>query len=652
MRPLPSALPSAAATEIDSVLASLPEHRRAEFTLRVERWWDDLHSAVAQVYPQPDEVAGAALLVAARAFAARPDDLHELDARRILRPDWFQDPAMIGYAAYTERFTEPGAGLLGVADKVSHLRDLGVRYLHLMPLLQPRPDPNDGGYAVADYRSIRPDLGTTDDLRELTTRLRRHDISVCIDLVLNHVAREHEWAARARAGEQRYRDYFLVFPDRTEPDRYEATLPEVFPDFAPGNFTHDPDLDGWVWTTFNDYQWDLNWANPDVLVEMLDVICYLANLGVEVLRLDAIAFIVKRLGTNCQNQPEVHAITQALRTIARIACPAVIFKAEAIVGPDDLITYLGVREHHGKVSDMAYHNALMVHLWSMLASRDASLATQAMQRFPTIPSSATWISYVRCHDDIGWAIDDRDADAIGLSGHGHRGFLSDFYAGDFAGSFADGLVFQYNPATGDRRISGTTASLAGLEEAEARDDDVEADLAVKRILLSYAVIMGFGGIPMIWSGDEVATLNDSDWADDPAHAADNRWAHRPRMDWDRVHSVIGALTDTPERRVWAGLRRMAAIRAGLAHLHGRHESRVVKAPDPGVFAVVQHNPIGTFLALHNVTERTAFIPPGWIREQGLDPADMIDRLGVGQIQTDDPVTLAGYQSMWLTGPAT
>ena len=272
---------------------------------------------------------------------------------------------MLGYACYTERFADT---LAGIPSRLPYLRDLGVTYLHLMPLLQPREGDNDGGYAVQDYRTVRADLGDVDDLRELTRTLRGHGVSLVLDLVLNHVAREHEWARRARAGEPRYRDYFHVFADREMPNAYESTLPEVFPDFAPGNFTWDADLDAWVWTTFNEWQWDLNWANPDVLVELADVVLYLANLGVEVLRLDAIAFTWKRLGTNCQNQPEVHAVTQALRTVARIAAPALAFKAEAIVGPRDLVQYLGQGRHAGRVSDLAYHNSLMVQVWSMLAT--------------------------------------------------------------------------------------------------------------------------------------------------------------------------------------------------------------------------------------------------------------------------------------------
>ena len=457
-------------------------------------------------------------------------DLKRLDLERILEPDWFQHPRTLGDPAYADRFA---GDLRGVGQHVDYLGQLGVTYLHLMPLLEPRPAPNDGGYAVADYRTVRRDLGTVDDLRELATLLRRNGISLCLDLVLNHVAREHAWAAAAWAGDDTFRRYFHVFPDRVMPDEYERTLPEVFPDFAPGNFTWDPDLDGWVWTTFNSWQWDVDWSNPDVMCEYADLILFLANLGVEVIRLDAIAFIWKRLGTTSQNQPEVHAITQVLRTIARIACPAVVFKAEAIVAPTHVVQYLGVGARYGKVSELAYHNSLMVQIWSMLASRDVRLSVHVLRAISDVPSTTAWITYVRCHDDIGWAIDDADAAAVYLSGWSHRRFLSDFYSGDYWQSPARGLVFQDNEVTGDRRISGMTASLAGLDAAIEAADEAAIQTAIDRILLVHAIVLGWGGVPVIWMGDELALRNDPDWAADPAHAADNRWVHRPRMPWER-----------------------------------------------------------------------------------------------------------------------
>ncbi len=645
---LPSGLPDANVLAVEETLRALPAHRRQTFWLRTQRWWDDLIEGLG-VYADPAAVAGRMLELAATAYAGRAPDLHDLDERRLLTPDWFQRPAMVGYAAYAERFAAPGTGLVGVGERVGHLRDLGVTYLHLMPLLAPRPPPNDGGYAVQDYRSVRPDLGTVQDLRDLAGTLRAHGISLCLDLVLNHVAHEHEWAQAARQGDQRYRDYFYLYPDRIEPERYEATLPEVFPDFAPGNFTWDDDASGWVWTTFNDYQWDLNWANPDVFAEMADVVLHLANLGVEVLRLDAIAFIWKRMGTNCQNQPEVHQLTQALRTVARIAAPALVFKAEAIVGPGDLVHYLGRGVHHGKVSDLAYHNGLMVQIWSMLASRDVTLAAHALAQIPQIPSSTAWITYLRCHDDIGWAIDDRDAAAVQLNGHEHRRFLSRFYAQGFEGSFADGMVFQHNVATGDMRVSGSAASLAGVGAALRADDAGRLDDAIGRVLVGHALVLGWGGLPVMWSGDEIAALNDPDWDVVAEHLGDNRWAHRPALDWSVV-DTLAQHPDSPAARVCRGLVAMIRARAALPHLHAGVAAHAVPTTAPAVLGVVRLHPVGPMVGLYNMSEYPQYVPTWWVAAQGLEPGGMVDHLSdvTPTVTAHGDLTLSAYQAMWLT----
>jgi amylosucrase len=489
------------------------------FTARLHRYFGDLTAGLADVYTVEPlmQTLERLLEIMLLHHRQRSPDLKRLDLTRTLAPDWFERPEMIAYVCYVERFA---GNLHGVLDKIDYLEGMGVKYLHLMPFLQPRPAPHDGGYAVADFRKVRSDLGTMDDLETLTSALHERGISLCCDLVLNHVAREHEWAVNARAGNPTFQRYFMMFPDRKIPDQYEQTLPEVFPDFAPGNFTWDDTSSTWVWTTFNSWQWDLNWANSDVFLEFADLILWLANKGIDIFRLDAIAFIWKRMGTNCQNLPEVHAITQALRAVARIVAPAVIFKAEAIVSPNDLIAYLGQREHYGKVSDTAYHNSLMVQIWSSLASRDTRLMTHALQAFPEKPGTTAWDTYLRCHDDIGWAIDDDDARDVGLSGEGHRRFLSDFYAGIFPGSFARGVVFQENKRTGDRRISGSGASLAGLEIALEEDNELHAQLALERLLMGHALVLGFGGVPLLYMGDEIAMLNDPGYLKEPEHAMD------------------------------------------------------------------------------------------------------------------------------------
>jgi amylosucrase len=446
-------------------LAELTPLERDIFRARLELHWPDALRPLRRLYGDRldfDECCRHLLAIVAAGYVARPAELRLLDQRRQSRPDWFQQPDMLGYVAYADRFA---GNVRGVAECIPYLTELGVTYLHLMPLLAPRDGPNDGGYAVADYRAVNPALGTMADLAEVAARLRAEGISLCIDLVCNHTAKEHEWARRAAAGDPAYQAYYLMYPDRTQPDAFERTLPEVFPDFAPGNFTWYGDFNRWVWTTFNEYQWDLNYGNPAVLAEMLDIILFLANQGVEVLRLDAVAFMWKRLGTDSQNQPEAHAILQAWRALSRIAAPGLLLKAEAIVSPPKLIPYLGRGEATNKECELAYHNVFMVLLWSALAEGRVALLTRALQNMPPIPSGAAWITYVRCHDDIGWAVTDEDAAEVGLSGSGHRAFLSDFYSGRFAGSFARGATFQFNPKTNDRRISGSCASLAGLERA-------------------------------------------------------------------------------------------------------------------------------------------------------------------------------------------
>ena len=625
-------------------LDGLSPERQEMFAERLERWWPDLHDALAGLHGgAATELATGLVDLAAQAFRDRPESLHRRDLQRMLRPDWLQQPSMLGYAAYTERFA---GDLRGVVEEIPYLRDLGVTYLHLMPLLQPREGDNDGGYAVADYRAVRPDLGTMDDLESLASALHADGISLVLDLVLNHVAREHDWAARARAGEPAYREYFHVFPDRTLPDAYELTLPEVFPDFAPGSFTWDDELDGWVWTTFNEWQWDLNWSNPAVLREFASIILELANRGVDVFRLDAIAFMWKRLGTDCQGQPEVHAITQALRAVTRIACPAVAFKAEAIVAPSKLLAYLGQGRYTGKVSDLAYHNSLMVQVWSMLASKDVRLAAHALSHLPTKPTSSTWLTYLRCHDDIGWAIQDEDAVAVGVDGHAHRRFLTRWYAGQFPGSNADGLVFQYNPATDDGRTSGSAASLVGLATAGS---DEERDLAARALRLAHAVVLGWGGIPVIWSGDELGQPNDPHWADEPGHEDDNRWAHRPRLDRER-HDARHDPTTTAGR-VFEDLKGLIRTRASLPHLHASIESGIGPIDDPGVLVTVREHPLGTFVALHNVTPTWRMWPGHRAHGYGVDASR--DEL-TGQPLTwgeDGNVWLEPYAVVWLTAEA-
>jgi amylosucrase len=567
---------------------------------RLEQHHLDIFEPLELLYGEASDVAAVArtcVQLVVDAAVERPDPLRLLDRRREIDPAWFQRSRVVGYVCYANRF----AGTLdGVRHRLDYLGELGVTYLHLMPVLQPREGPNDGGYAVADYRSVDARLGAMDDLEALAGDLHARGMSLCIDLVLNHTAAEHPWAQATLRGDPTYGAFYRVYPDRTMPDRFEKTLPEVFPDTSPGSFTHVEGL-GWVWTTFESFQWDLDWGNPDVFAAMLDTMLYLANRGIDVLRLDAAPFLWKREGTDCQNQPEVHLLLQALRALVTVAAPAVAFKVEAIVSPDQLVTYLGAHAGIRPEGDIAYNNQLMVLLWSSLAARDGRLATIALRRMRDIPPDTAWVTYVRCHDDIGWAVSDEDARSLGMDPTAHRAFLSAFFSGAHPGSFARGAVFQHNPRTGDRRISGTASALCGLDAARESGDGEQVTVAVRRLLLLYSVVYAYGGIPLLYMGDEIGLPNDARWADDPLHAADNRWMHRPPMDWTaaaRRHDVASI-----EGRLFAGFQEMARTRASLLALRSGTVTQLVDTGNPHVLAYARRHPRGvTFLGLANFSD--------------------------------------------------
>ncbi len=572
------------------------------FLARLDRWFADVHVPLAALYPDPDGLAAELVGVALRAAADRPAGLRDTDRRREIDPRWYQHQRMVGYVAYTDRF----AGTLDrVPDRLDHLAELGITYLHLMPLLAPREGENDGGYAVADYRAVDPRLGTMDDLSALGDALRERGMSLCVDLVLNHTAREHRWARGWLAGDPEFDGFYLSFPDRTMPDAHEATIVDVFPDRAPGSFTRVPGK-GWVWTTFFGYQWDLDYTNPRVLAAMIGEILFLANRGVEIFRMDAVPFMGKRLGTTCMNQPEVHDIVQALHATVKLAAPATVFKAEAIVAPDDLVAYLGGHERYRPECELAYHNQLMVMLWSSLATKDARLATASLRRLRPIPDETSWATYVRCHDDIGWAVSETDARAVGYDPYAHRGFLNAFFAGEFPTSYARGARFQHNPETGDARISGSAASLCGISDARDRDDAHALEQGIRRLVLLHAVTFAWGGVPLLYMGDELAQGNDTSYLDDPSRAGDNRWMHRPRL--DEVAVARRHDPATVEGRVFGWMKALAAARAEQPALPAAGQAAVLDVDSPHVLAWHRRHPrSGHFVGMVNVAEHAVSI---------------------------------------------
>ena len=440
---------------------------------------------------------------------------------------------------------------------------------------------------------------------------------------------------------------YLIYPDRTEPDAYERTLPEVFPDSAPGNFTEVPEL-GWVWTTFHDYQWDLNYANPAVFRAMLGTMLALANRGIDVLRLDAAPFLWKRMGTDCQNQPEAHLLVQAFRALTRLAAPGLLLKAEAIVSPDMLVQYLGGHDRYRPECDLAYDNQLMVMLWSTLASRDVRLAEQALSRRRPAPEPTAWASYLRCHDDIGWAVSDADAAAVGLDGFSHRRFLNDFYAGHFPGSFARGALFQENPVTGDARISGTAASLCGIQAALAAGHQDELSLAIRRLESMYAVAFSFGGIPLIYMGDELAMRNDSHWHEDPAHGEDNRWLHRPVMDW--AQAARRSDPDSVEGRVFAAIRALITARRALLALRSGGDTKILPTQNRHVLAYRRTHPRSApFLSVTNFSDYPQAVDARLAGRARLDEPRLVHATTGETVLAAGRIELPPWSFAWLTG---
>ena len=603
---------------------------------RFDRWSEDLWAGLEVVY-DAHKVLPQVIDQIARIHKARSAELRKRDNQRILQPDWFQDPNAIGYVCYTDLFA---GDLQGIRNRIEYLKNLGVTYLHLMPLLNPRPGNSDGGYAVMDYKSVRPDLGTMKDLAELASDLHEAGISLTLDLVLNHVAKEHEWALKARNGEAKYQDYFYAFDDRKIPDQYEKSLPEIFPTFAPGNFTYYEDMGKYVWTTFNEFQWDVNWSNPNLFLEYVDIIGFLANQGTDCVRLDAIAFIWKRMGTNCQNQPEVHSITQALRSISKIVTPSLIYKAEAIVGPQDVVHYLGQGKHAGKVSDLAYHNSLMVQIWSALASRDGRLLHTALSRFAPVPTTSAWATYLRCHDDIGWAIDDADAAAAGINGGAHRNFCADFYGNEFVGTFARGVHFQSNPLTGDRRTSGSAGSLIGIQRAIENKDAADLNTAINRLICAYAMVFGFGGIPLLYMGDELAMLNDESYKLDPAKADDNRWIHRPKMDWDLATRAANG--EGVAGRVFAGIGNLIRARKNLNSIHASVTAETEVKNDGALLLIRRKHAAGILTEIYNLTEKTQYLDTF-----GVAFGDRTEAISGRKMHFAGQVAVPPYAAWWI-----
>lgn len=568
-------------------------------------------------------------------YSERPAALKALDKKRAINPTWFQSQKMVGGVCYVDLYAK---NLSGIRAQIPYFKSLGLTYLHLMPLFKAPLKNNDGGYAVSSYREVNPQLGSMADLNALSEELREAGISLVLDFIFNHTANEHEWAQKCLAGDKDFVDFYLIYPDRKLPDLYEKSVREIFPEEHAGAFSQLTD-GRWVWTTFHSYQWDLNYANPNVFLAMACEMLFIANQGAEILRMDAVAFLWKKLGTDCENLPEVHTLIQAFNSVARIAAPSLLFKSEAIVHPDDVIKYISQRE-----CQLSYNPLQMALLWSTLATREVNLLNQALSQRNTIDADCSWVNYVRSHDDIGWTFSDEDAEQFAINGYMHREFLNDFYLNRFPGSFAQGVPFQENLKNGDCRVSGTTASLVGMGQDDA--------FAIPRILAMYNIVMSTGGIPLIYLGDEIGVLNDLSYLKDKNKSADSRWVHRVARNkvlYEQVSAEKSTTSkpttskSTPAAQLFKGLRHLIGLRKKTKALAGG-ALQTFATHNPSVLAFVRQHESERICVLASFSELPQIIN---VAHTPLANSVMLDLVSNQNIAIKQNLSLAPYQYLWL-----
>lgn len=525
--------------------------KTAEYTKRFDERYDELKWLYCELYNNNMEAFDWLCDSLYGYYQERNADLKKLDRSRVKNPDWYKQNDLLGMMMYTNAF----AGTLkGVKEKLPYVKSCGVNYLHFMPLLESPKGRDDGGYAVADFRKVKPELGTMEDLEDLTAECHRQGISCCLDFVMNHTSEDHEWARAARNGDPVARSRYFFYDDWFVPNIYEETVPEVFPTTAPGNFTWINDCNQVVMTTFYPYQWDLNYANPMVFNDMVGNMLYMANRGIDVIRLDAVPYIWKQIGTNCRNLPQVHTLVRMMRIISEIVCPGVLLLGEVVMEASKVVPYFGTVDK--PECHMLYNVTTMASTWNTIATKNVGLLKRQMDQVCALPKDYVFLNYLRCHDDIGWGLDYDWLAQFGIDEVAHKKFLNDYFTGKGYNSDSRGELYNDDPRLGDARLCGTTASLSGLEagQYEANADKIEQAIACDLMLHGY--LLAQSGIPVLYSGDEIGQTNDYTYKNDPDKCADSRYLHRGNFPWDKVENK-----DPVAMKIFDALRHMEDIRA-------------------------------------------------------------------------------------------
>lgn len=563
---------------------------------------------------------------------ARNQKMKMLDQKREKNPAWFRRKDMLGMMLYIDNF----AGTIqGLQKKLSYLESCHVNYIHLMPFLDSPKGRSDGGYAVADFRKVRPDLGSMDDLAQLSEACHERGISLCMDFVMNHTSEEHEWARRARQGEGEYMSRYFFYDNYDIPAQYEETVPQVFPTTAPGNFTWLPEIGHFVMTSFYPYQWDLNYRNPRVFNEMMYNFLYLANQGMDIIRIDAVPYIWKELGTQCRNLKQVHTIVRMMRMIGEIVCPGVVLLGEVVMEPEKVVPYFGTVEK--PECHMLYNVTTMATTWNCVATRDVRLLKKQMGIVNGLPKEYTFLNYLRCHDDIGWGLDFDTLRSWGMDEVAHKKYLNDYFTGKYPGSVSRGELYNDDPRLGDARFCGTTASMCGVESAGFENDQQKMQDAVRMDIMLHAYMMTQSGIPMLYSGDEVGQVNDYSYKQDVSKATDSRYLHRGRFNWALAAECGDAKTVAGQ--IFQALKKLEILRTKKKVFDADADCQVLDAGDDAVLGLMRSKAKEQMIGLYNFHDME--------RKVTCNQDGVWKNMLNGKEQDIHTVTLPGHGFVWL-----
>lgn len=602
------------------------------YKARFEKHLDELKWLYMELYNN-EEMFAELCSEMHRFYEERSESLKELDTAREANTQWYRKNDMLGMMMYIDNFAE---NLQGLQEHLDYIQSCNVNYIHLMPFLETPKGRSDGGYAVANFRKVQPELGTMEDLKAVTAACREKNMSVCMDFVMNHTSEDHEWAVRARQGEGEYMSRYFFYDNYDIPAQYEATVPQVFPTTAPGNFTYLPEIGHYVLTSFYPYQWDLNYSNPRVFNEMMYNFLFLANVGIDVIRIDAVPYIWKELGTDCRNLKQVHAIVRMMRMIGEIVCPGIVLLGEVVMEPSKVAPYFGTVEK--PECHMLYNVTTMATTWNSVATKDVRLLKKQMDIVSELPKEYTFLNYLRCHDDIGWGLDYETLHTWGMEERPHKEYINEFFLGNTVDSFSRGELYNYDPVTGDARFCGTTASMCGVEKAWEEQDEVQRDLAIRRVLMLHAYMFTQSGIPVLYSGDEIGQLNDHTYKSVPEKVEDSRYIHRGKFAWELVDKIEE--NGSVQERIFHGLQKLEQIRKNEKVFMTSAEFHTVETGDDAILGIVREYEGEKLIGLFNFSSeaRTARLQKS---------GEIYTDLMTGQEMTAETVGMSESGFVWM-----